>query len=155
MKFTTIEITLSGTRLKVNVSGSISRCMKSGNWKVIENTANHRLGYNVIMIDGTQYTRSRIVGFTFLGVKNLTDKSIVMHHKDFDRLNCSVENLSVESYSSINYYRKDTHGYYHDPQTKKYIAMITNNGMTTRLGKFDTAEEAHTRYTEERDRLLC
>jgi hypothetical protein len=154
MKFSVIEVTIAGIRLKVNANGSIERCMKSGNWKLIENTANHRLGYNVIMIDGTQYTRSRIVGFTFLGIRTLTDKSVVMHHKDNNRLNCSVDNLSVESYSTINYYRKDTNGYYQDPQTKKYIAMITSNGTTTRLGKFSTAEEAHARYIEERDKLI-
>jgi hypothetical protein len=150
-----VDLNLYGTCLKVFPDGKIDRRMKSGNWKTIENTPNHRHGYNVIMIKNIQYTRARIVAYAFLNIITLNDKAIVVHHKDNDRLNCSVENLSIESYSSINYYRKDTNGYYKNPTTSVYTAMITKNGITKRLGNFDNADDAHSAYIKARQELLA
>lgn len=149
-----VELYLFGTLLRVYHDGSVERRMKSGNWKYIENKANHRQGYNVIMINGVQYMRARIVAYAFLNMISLTNKSIVLHHKDANRLNCSVENLSIESYSSINYYRKDTQGYYKNPNSNTYVAMITKNGITKRLGTFATEDEAHQAYMNARTELL-
>ena len=149
-----IELYLFGTKLQVYPDGKIERLMKSGNWKVVENKANHRHGYNVIMINTVQYTRARIVAYAFLNMITLTNKSIVIHHKDKDRLNCSVDNLSIESYSSINYYRTDTQGYYKKPNSDQFVAMITNNGVTKRIGTFGTQEDAHDAYIQARNELL-
>jgi hypothetical protein len=149
-----VDIYLFGTRLQVYYDGTIERLMKSGNWKIIENCVNHRHGYNVIMINTVQYTRARIVAYAFLNTRTLTNKSVVIHHKDKDRLNCSVDNLSVETYSSINYYRNDTQGYYKNSSTSNYVAMITHNGVTKRLGTFTTENEAHAAYLNARAELL-
>ena len=150
-----VDLYLYGTRLKVYPDGKIDRLMKSGNWKTINNIVNHRHGYNVIMIKNVQYTRARIVAYAYLNLITLNDKNVVVHHKDDDRLNCSVENLSMESYSSINYYRKDTNGYYKKPNTDIYTAMITKNGITTRLGTFNNADDAHKAYMKARDELIA
>jgi hypothetical protein len=155
MNFEPVELYLFGTHLRVYPDGSIERLMKSGNWKYIENKANHRHGYNVIMIKGVQHTRARIVAYAFLNMISLTNKSIVLHHKDSNRLNCSVANLSIESYSSINYYRKDTQGFYKNPNSNTYVAMITKNGITKRLGTFETEDEAHQAYINARNDLLA
>ena len=155
MNFEPVELYLFGTHLRVYPDGSIERLMKSGNWKYIENRANHRHGYNVIMIKGVQHTRARIVAYAFLNMISLSNKSIVLHHKDSNRLNCSVANLSIESYSSINYYRKDTQGFYKNPNSNTYVAMITKNGITKRLGTFDTEDEAHQSYINARNELLA
>ena len=150
-----VELYLFGTHLRVYPDGSIERLMKSGNWKYIENKINHRHGYNVIMIKGVQHTRARIVAYAFLKMISLSNKSIVLHHKDSNRLNCSVDNLSMESYSSINYYRKDTQGFYKNPNSNTYVAMITKNGITKRLGTFETEDEAHQAYINARNDLLA
>jgi hypothetical protein len=155
MNFEPVDLYLFGTHLRVYPDGSIERLMKSGNWKYIENRANHRHGYNVIMIKGVQHTRARIVAYAFLNMISLTNKSIVLHHKDSNRLNCSVANLSIESYSSINYYRKDTQGFYKNPNSNTYVAMITKNGITKRLGTFETEDEAHQAYINARNDLLA
>jgi len=155
MNFEPVDLYLVGTHLRVYPDGSIERLMKSGNWKYIENKANHRHGYNVIMIKGVQHTRARIVAYAFLNMISLTNKSIVLHHKDSNRLNCSVANLSIESYSSINYYRKDTQGFYKNPNSNTYVAMITKNGITKRLGTFETEDEAHQAYINARNELLA
>ena len=149
-----VELYLFGTHLRVYPDGSVERRMKSGNWKYIENKANHRHGYNVIMINSVQYMRARIVAYSFLNMISLMNKSIVLHHKDANRLNCSVDDLSIESYSSINYYRKDTQGYYKNPRSNTYVAMITKNGITKRLGTFTTEDEAHQAYMNARIELL-
>lgn len=154
MNLDPIELYLFGTRLQVYPDGKIDRLMKSGNWKVIENKANHRHGYNVIMINQVQYTRARIVAYAFLNMKSLTNKSVVIHHIDSNRLNCSISNLSVESYSSINYYRKDTQGYYKNSNSNTYVAMITKDGVTKRIGTFKTEEEAHQAYLHARNELI-
>jgi len=156
MSFTyeSVELYLVGTRLRVHPDGSIERLMKSGNWKYIENKANHRHGYNVIMIKGVQHMRARIVAYAFLNLVSLVNKSVVLHHLDSNRLNCSVDNLSIESYSSINYYRKDTQGFYKNPNSNTYVAMITKNGITKRLGTFQTEDDAHQAYINARTELL-
>ena len=150
----TVELYLFGTKLQVHPDGKIERLMKSGNWKVVENRVNHRHGYNVIMINSVQYTRARIVAYAFLNMITLTNKSVVIHHKDKNRLNCSVDNLSIESYSSINYYRNDTQGYYKKPNSDQFVAMITNNGVTKRIGTFNTEDEAHDAYIQARNDLI-
>ena len=154
MSLEPVELYLFGTHLRAHSDGSIERLMKSGNWKYIENRVNHRHGYNVIMIKCVQYTRARIIAYAFLNMISLVNKSIVLHHRDSNRLNCSVDNLSIESYSSINYYRKDTQGYYKNSNTNTYVAMITKNGITKRLGTFNTEDEAHQAYINARNELL-
>jgi hypothetical protein len=154
MSLEPVELYLFGTHLRAYPDGSIERLMKSGNWKYIENRINHRHGYNVIMIKGVQYTRARIIAYAFLNMISLVNKSVVLHHRDSNRLNCSVDNLSIESYSSINYYRKDTQGYYKNSNSNTYVAMITKHGVTKRLGTFNTEDDAHKAYINARNVLL-
>ena len=145
------EITIEGSNFKVYENGAIERQLKSGKWKLIKNNANHNQGYNVILIQKRQYMRSRIMFLTFMNVP-ITEK-IVMHHKDGNRLNCALSNLSIETYSSMSYYRNDTNGWYHDPKQDKYVASITKNGVMIQLGKFNTADEAYDAYLKERSIL--
>jgi hypothetical protein len=98
------EIEIDGSLFRVYESGEIERKMKAGSWKFIPNTVNHSQGYNVICINKKQYMRSRIIYLAYMPQES-TDKKILMHHLDGDRLNCSVENLSVENHLTINVYR--------------------------------------------------
>jgi len=145
------EITIDGSKFKVYENGAIERQLKSGKWKIIKNNANHNQGYNVILIQKRQYMRSRLMFLTFMNIP-ITEK-IVMHHKDGNRLNCALSNLTIETYSSMSYYRNDTNGWYHDPKHDKYIASITKNGIMIQLGKFDTADQAYDAYLKERSIL--
>jgi len=95
------ELTIENTRLRVYENGEIERQFKSGEWKLIHNSANHNQGYNVILIQKRQYMRSRIMAMTFLDLD--VNKKILMHHKDGNRLNCALKNLSVETHHSIRY----------------------------------------------------
>jgi hypothetical protein len=98
------EIVIDGSEFRVHESGEIERKMKAGSWKVIPNTMNHCQGYNVICINKKQYMRSRIMFLAFMNDIPV-DKKILMHHIDNDRLNCSLDNLSVEDHCTINVYR--------------------------------------------------
>ena len=88
----------------------------------------------------------------FMNHETLPDK-VVMHHKDGDRLNCALSNLTVETYSSISYYRTDTCGWQYDPKTNMYNASITKDGEMISLGRFNTADEAYAEYDKIRTEL--
>ena len=96
--------------------------------------------------------RSRIMLLAFMMHENLPEK-VVMHHKDGDRLNCSLSNLTVETYSSISHYRTDTCGWQYDPKTNTYHSSITKDGETISLGQFSTSDEAYDAYNHARAKL--
>jgi hypothetical protein len=147
------EIEISGSKFRVFETGEIQRETKLGLWKTVKNSANHNRGYNVILIQKKQYMRSRLLFLAFMKDDSMPEK-IVMHHKDGDRLNCALSNLTVETYSSISYYRTDTSGWQYDPASNTYNASITMNGELIQLGNFPTADEAHDKYIKTRTLLL-
>ena len=95
---------MDGSEFRVYKTGMIERKMKSGTWKEIPNTMNHSQGYNVICINKKQYMRSRLIFLAFMNDVN-PEKKILMHHLDEDRLNCSLDNMSIENHCTINVYR--------------------------------------------------
>ena len=95
------ELKVEDTLLRVYENGEVERQFKSGVWKLVNNSPNHNQGYNVILIQKRQYMRSRIMAMTFLDLE--VDKKILMHHKDGNRLNCALKNLSIESHQSIRH----------------------------------------------------
>lgn len=97
------EIEIHGSKFRVYETGTIERQFKSGIWKEVKNTANHNQGYNVILVQKQQYMRSRLMFLAFMNHDK--NEKIVMHHKDLNRLNCSLSNLSIETYSSMSAYR--------------------------------------------------
>ena len=147
------EIEIAGCKIRALVTGEIQRESKLGAWKTVKNTANHAKGYNVILFDKKQYMRSRLMLMAFrsrlMNESDSTDR-VVMHHNDGDRLNCALSNLSVETYSSISYYRTDTSGWQYDPKSNTYNASITKDGVLIQLGKFNTADEAYDAYIKAR-----
>jgi len=145
------EIEISGSKFRVFETGEIHREMKSGSWKPVKNSANHNRGYNVIMINKKQYMRSRLMLLAFKDAfRQCETEKIVMHHIDGNCLNCALSNLTVETYSSISYYRTDTKGCQYDHLKKTYNASITLNGELIQLGNFPTADEAHDKYIKTR-----
>jgi hypothetical protein len=97
------ELTIGESMFRVYPNGEIERKLKSGRWKMIPNVANQNQGYNVIFIQKKQYMRSRIIHLAF---RNTTPtEKILMYHLDGNRLNCAIDNLSVETYQSINIYK--------------------------------------------------
>jgi hypothetical protein len=66
--------------------------MKSGNWKEVENKKNHKKGYNFIMVDKKQYSRSKLILYAYNKIK-LEDKNRNIYHKNSNRLDCSLNNL--------------------------------------------------------------
>jgi hypothetical protein len=150
-----ITLEISGCEFLVSETGEIQRKTKSGSWKTVKNTKNHNRGYNVIMINKKQYMRSRLMLLAFKDAfrqRESTEK-IVMHHIDGNCLNCALSNLTVETYSSISYYRTDTSGFQYDPVKNTYAASITLNGELIQLGNFLTADEAHDKYIKTRNLL--
>lgn len=97
------DLFLGRTLLRIYEDGVIERYKNK--WTIIENTPNHKKGYNVIMIEKKQYMRSRLVCFVFRDL-DLSSKYVI-HHLDDNKLNCSIDNLSIETSSSLkSYYKK-------------------------------------------------
>ena len=92
------ELSILDSKFRIHESGEVERQLKSGRWKLIQNTPNHNQGYNVILIQTKQYMRSRLIAMAYL---TLDEKKVLLHHKDGDRLNCALSNLSIETYKSI------------------------------------------------------
>jgi hypothetical protein len=92
------ELTILDSKFRIHECGNVERQLKSGRWKIIQNTPNHNQGYNVILIQNKQYMRSRIIAMAYL---ILDEKKVLLHHKDGNRLNCALSNLSIENYKSI------------------------------------------------------
>ena len=92
------ELTILDSKFRIHESGEIERQLKSGRWKLIQNNPNHNQGYNVILINNKQYMRSRIIAMAYM---SLSEKKVLLHHKDGNRLNCALSNLSIETYKSI------------------------------------------------------
>tara|TARA_B100000424_G_C22842162_1_gene449409 strand:- start:443 stop:799 length:357 start_codon:yes stop_codon:yes gene_type:complete len=94
-------IVISKTTLLCTTHGIIYRKMKSGFWKKIENKINHNKGYNVILINNKQYSRSKIILHAFKKL-SLDNKNINIHHLNNQKLDCSCNNLYIKSNSIIN-----------------------------------------------------
>jgi len=87
------EITISDSHCLICTNkGIIYRKMKSGNWKEVENKKNHKKGYNFIMVDKKQYSRSKLILYAYNKIK-LEDKNRNIYHKNSNRLDCSLNNL--------------------------------------------------------------
>ena len=148
-----IEIKVINTLFRVKKTGEIERQMRSGNWKFIKNSPNHNQGYNVILVDKKQIMRSRIIAYAFMGIELFNKKNIIFH-KDDNRLNCNVENLSIQTRKTINYYR-NSKGYYYDKYKKMYIPIFTHNGISKKLKPCETEEEAHLIYKTEKQKYMA
>lgn len=91
------EFSISDTNCFIcTISGDIFRKMKTGFWKEIKNTRNHNKGYNVIIINKKQYSRSKLILFAYNKI-SLEDKNKNIYHKNNDRLDCRLKNLTLNS----------------------------------------------------------
>lgn len=141
------EIVVQSSRIRAFEDGSLER-WRIGTWRPVKNSVNHKQGYNVVMIDKKQYMRSRIVCHAFMNM-DLEDPRLI-RHKDCDKLNCAVSNLSMETRCSMSLHRI-AKGWHYDAKTKKYMGLFTHQGVTKRLGAFDTPDEAHEMYLREKN----
>jgi hypothetical protein len=89
------EFTINETRLICNSRGLLFRQMKTGYWKEIKNTKNHAKGYNVILVKNKQYSRAKLILFAFNKI-NLDDKHKNIYHKNMNRLDCQLNNLTLD-----------------------------------------------------------
>lgn len=89
------EFCVNETRFICTSCGLLFRLMKTGYWKEIQNTKNHAKGYNVVLVNKKQYSRAKLILFAFNKI-NLDDKNKNIYHKNLNRLDCQLENLTLE-----------------------------------------------------------
>ena len=89
------EFSVKETCFICTTGGILFRKMKTGYWKKIENTKNHSKGYNVILVNKKQYSRAKLILYAFNKI-NLDDKNKNIYHKNMNRLDCQIDNLTLE-----------------------------------------------------------
>ena len=89
------EFSINETRFLCTTNGLLFRRMKTGYWKEIQNTKNHAKGYNVVLVNKKQYSRAKLILFAFNKI-NLNDKNKNIYHKNMNRLDCQLDNLTLE-----------------------------------------------------------
>lgn len=129
--------------------GRVERLFKRKGWTLVENTANHNDGYNLIRINGKNILRHRIIAFCFLGLNDIVSEKGAddcIDHIKGDTLNNSVSNLRITTQQGNSHNRPRTKGYSFHKQKKKWSAQIKVNKKQIHLGLYDTEEEAHQAY---------
>jgi hypothetical protein len=89
------NFSVNETNFICSTGGTLFRLMKTGYWKEIKNTKNHAKGYNVISVNKKQYSRAKLILFAFNKI-NLDDKNKNIYHKNLNRLDCNLDNLTLD-----------------------------------------------------------
>ena len=89
------EFSINESQFICTTKGLLFRKMKTGYWKEIKNTKNPAKGYNVILVNKKQYSRAKLILFAYNKI-NLDDKNKNIYHKNMNRLDCHLENLTLE-----------------------------------------------------------
>lgn len=138
-------VLINGKLFEVYTDGRIYRFNKKGDKLIVENTANHSCGYNLITCNGKTILRHRIIGFVFLGL-NIDDPTQCIDHIDGCRINNCVSNLRGVNNQQNHFNRTKAKGYSWNKHAQKFEARIKLNGKLIYLGLFDTEEKARESY---------
>ena len=148
------EITFRETQLRVYPTGEILRLCKGGRdgkkgeWVSCNNSTNH-WGYYETRINGKLVKCHRIIGMVYLDL-DIDNPKILIDHINRLKTDNRVENLRIVTNQQNQFNKSNTRGYSLNKKTNKYNAYISINGTYKHLGCFDTPEEAHDRYLQEK-----
>ena len=144
-----INLIYYNDELRCYRDGVVERKFKTKGWQQVKITANCN-GYNLIGINNKKPVfRQRLIAYCFMVLDTITANSNKMNlitHKDFNKLNNCVENLTLTNACGVSVNMATTKGYSFNKKMNKYQARIGVNGKQKHLGLFDTAEEAHKAY---------
>ena len=133
--------------------GRVERFFRNCYWRIIENTANSKKGYNRVEVNKILVQRHRLIACCFIGLENIIGNHIgvdLIDHIDRNPLNNAVENLRITNCSGNNQNRSSVKGYI--KKCDKYQARIVINNTLHNLGSYKTKEEAHQAYLEGKEK---
>ena len=136
-------VLINGQKLVVFINGTIYRVTKTGNLKLVKNTANSD-GYNLIGCNGKLIRRHRILGYAFLNL-NIDDVKQQIDHIDGKRINNQLNNLRVVN-NQENQFNRNALGYYFNKRLGKYQAQIQLDTNKIYLGLYTTEQDAREAY---------
>jgi len=113
-------------------------------------------GYIAIQVDGIRYQAHRLAWLYIYGlwpVDQIDHVDNVRHHNwiiNLREANNSENNQNLKK-AQKNNLSTGLIGSYYDKSKNKYLSSITINKKQLYLGRFNTAQEAHERYLEEKE----
>lgn len=129
--------------------GKVERLFKQKGWCVVENTANHCAGYNLIGINGKMIKRHRLIAYCFLGLTNIVGEKGAdncIDHINGNKLDNRVENLRITTNQGNLQNNPKAKGYTWNKQRNKWHAQIRVDNKSIHLGLFETEQEARQSY---------
>jgi hypothetical protein len=138
---------VNGQVLRAYRNGDIWRRSKTGEYRLVHNTANTSNGYNCITCNKKSILRHRIIVYAFKDF-DIYNVSLVVDHIDGNKLNNSLANLRQVTYQENQHNHTNPKGYYFKKYCNKYQAQIKINNKTIYLGLFNTRWEARQTYLD-------
>ena len=149
------EIIFRETLLRVYPTGEILKLFnisnqfgKKGDWVTCNKGLDSR-GYYYTEIKGKSFRCHRLIGMVYLDL-DIDNPKLQIDHINRIRTDNRVENLRIVTQQQNAFNCSNTKGYYFRKDRNKYRAYIRVNGILKHLGYFDTKEEAHERYLQEK-----
>lgn len=143
------------SRYIISTKGRVKSFNIEGNPKILKGSLHKSTGYwRVSLIGDNGIRKSKcihtLMGITFLGYIPNGKYKLVVDHKDNNPLNNQLNNLQIISHR-INSSKDRNHtskyiGVSWYKKSNKWLAKIRHKGKCTRLGKYDTEEEASNAY---------
>lgn len=140
-----VSVTVNSQKFMVYRCGDVWRLLKNGDWRFVENTANHNKGYNQIGCNGKSYMRHRIIAYAYLNL-DIDDTTNQIDHINGNRLCNHIDNLRIATNQENCQNRIKAKGYYWHNPNNKWKATITVNNKHIHLGYFSTEAEARQAY---------
>ena len=141
-----LHVTVKGQELIVYRCGDIYKLLKIGNWRFIENNANHT-GYNRVLCCNKNVYRHRVIAYAYLNL-DIDDATKQIDHINGDRICNHVDNLRIVTHQENHHNQTKAKGYTFNKQKNKWQAQIRLNNKRIYIGYFETEEEARQAYLE-------
>jgi hypothetical protein len=121
-------------------------------------TLNKKNGYIILAIYNKTYLAHRLAWlyeYGYLPDVQIDHKDNIRHHNWISNLREATNKQNSENRHTASCSNKSTGllGSSYDKRSGKFRSVITRNGKMIHLGTFNTAEEAHQRYLEEKRKI--
>lgn len=112
--------------------------------------------YIRIMVDGISYRGNRLAWLYVTGVwptHKIDHRNTIRDDDRFENLRDVTQKVNCENHRAANGSKKLPIGVSFDKATGRFKSQIMSGGINFHLGRFDTEQQAHTAYIEEKRKI--